>query len=70
MKLLPKYWHSSKFKKLQPLKLVITLNSAITTEKKLMNAVANISGLERLADLPKTNIWNIYQDPVYISKMK
>jgi len=30
---------------------VFTLNSAITTEKKLMNAVAKISGLEKTGDL-------------------
>ena len=32
----------------------ITLNNAITTEKKLMNAVAKITGLEKEAGLLNT----------------
>lgn len=40
---------------------MVTLNSAITTEKKLINAVAKINGLEKLAGLLKTNVWKIYQ---------
>jgi hypothetical protein len=35
---------------------MVTLNNAITTEKNVMNTVANISGLEKAIDLLKTNI--------------
>ena len=34
-----------------------TLNNAITTEKKLMNAVAKISGLEKTTGLLYTWVW-------------
>jgi hypothetical protein len=33
-----------------------TLKSAITTEKKVINPVANISGLEKTAGLLKTKV--------------
>lgn len=36
-----------------------TLNNAITTEKKLINAVAKISGLEKAAGLLYTWIWKM-----------
>lgn len=32
--------------------MIITLNNAMTTEKKLMNAVANINGLVNIIGLP------------------
>jgi hypothetical protein len=35
---------------------IVTLNNAITTEKKVMNAVANINGFEKTAGLLKTNV--------------
>jgi hypothetical protein len=35
------------------------LNSAITTEKKLINAVAKIRGLERTGGLPYTWVWKL-----------
>ena len=34
----------------------ITLNNAITTEKNVMKAVANINGFEKTAGLLKTNV--------------
>lgn len=41
-------------------KWISTLNRAITTEKKLMNAVANINGLVNTAGLLKTKVWIMY----------
>ena len=34
----------------------VTLNNAITTEKNVMKAVANINGFEKTAGLLKTNV--------------
>lgn len=34
----------------------VTLNNAITTEKKVMKAVANINGFEKTAGLLNTNV--------------
>jgi hypothetical protein len=34
------------------------LNKAITTEKKLMNAVAKIRDLEKIAGLLNTKVWS------------
>jgi hypothetical protein len=44
-------------KELYSIRLAITLNSAITTEKNVINPVANISGLENAAGLLKTKVW-------------
>jgi hypothetical protein len=41
----------------QNIRFAITLNSAITTEKNVINPVANISGLENAAGLLKTKVW-------------
>lgn len=35
------------------------MKSAITTEKKVINPVANISGFEKTAGLLKTKVWSI-----------
>ena len=40
----------------------LTLNNAITTEKKLMNAVANINGLEKKAGLLNTKVWTMVHE--------
>jgi hypothetical protein len=40
-------------------KVAFTLNNAITTEKKLMNAVAKISGHEKTAGLLYTWVWKL-----------